>query len=118
SFTSPMSKLKILFSTAIVTFAFLLSSCSEGTAPESSGPQQALNQWFDIKYEELLQTSPLQLTYQGRKDHYGKIDDLSEAAEDEQLAWYEASVNELKAQYNYDELSLDEKASYDLWVYQ
>src|SRR5690606_28225268 len=68
--------------------------------------------------EEILQTSPLQLTYQGRKDHYGEIDDMSEAAEDKQLAWYEASVNELKEKFNYDELSPEEKASYDLWVYQ
>ena len=114
-----MCKIRILLSAAILAFAMLATSCSEGTTPESTGSQtQSLNQWFDIKYEELLQTSPLQLTYQGRKDHYGKIDDLSEAAEDEQLAWYEATVNELKEQYNYNDLSPDEKASYDLWIYQ
>lgn len=104
---------------SIWAFAFLLFSCSESTTTETTEDQsEALNLWFDVKYEELLQTSPLRLTYQGRKDHYGKIDDLSEAAEDKQLAWYEASVNELKEKFDYEALSADEKASYDLWVYQ
>lgn len=43
---------------------------------------------------------------------------MSEAAEDSLLAWYETSVGELKEKFVYNDLSADEKASYDLWVYQ
>src|SRR5690606_27354030 len=109
----------IIFVCSVSLFTLLYSSCSDGTRPESSQEQtESINQWFDLKYEEVLQTSPLQLTYQGRKDHYGEIDDMSEAAEDKLLAWYATSVDELKEKFTYDELSADEKASYDLWVYQ
>ena len=62
--------------------------------------------------------SPLQLTTQGRKDHYGKIDDMSEAAEDKRLAWMEASVKEMKEKFAFDQLSPDAKVSYELWEYQ
>lgn len=77
-----------------------------------------VNAWFDAKYEEFLQMSPLQMTTQGRKDRYGEIDDMSEAAEDQRLAWMEASVKELKEKFAYDQLSPESKVSYDLWEYQ
>ncbi|MDQ3535077.1 MAG: DUF885 domain-containing protein [Bacteroidota bacterium] len=114
-----MPHLKFFFSnTILLIFGFLFSSCSDATTAERTVDQSAaLNEWFDIKYEELLQTSPLQLTYLGRKDHYDKIDDFSEEAEDKQLAWYEASMQELKDNFDYDALDADEQASYDLWIY-
>ena len=77
-----------------------------------------LNQWFETKYEEQLQMSPLQMTFLGRKDKQDQIDDLTEAAEDQQLAWLAASVQELKAQFDYDKLDVEAKTSYDLWIYQ
>ena len=77
-----------------------------------------LKEWFDIKYEEKLQRSPVDLTLLGRKDHYDKLDDFSEEAQDELLDWYEASVAELTEKFDYDELTQDEQISYDLWMHQ
>ncbi|MGK0212161.1 MAG: hypothetical protein ACI9D4_002503 [Polaribacter sp.] len=106
--------------TISVSLVFLfLSSCKEAFKDEAVVNQtESLNKWFDDKYEELLQMSPLGLTAQGRKDHYDKIDDLSKEAEDNQLAWYTATTNELEETFDYDTLNDQDKTSYDLWVYQ
>jgi len=113
-----MKKL-ITTSTAIVLsmVVLFLSSCKEEPKPEIDQTVE-LNKWFDAKYEELLQMSPLGLTAQGRKDHYDKIDDLSKAAEERELAWYTKNTNELKEKFDYDKLNDADKTSYDLWVYQ
>ncbi|MDP5060922.1 MAG: DUF885 domain-containing protein [Maribacter sp.] len=113
--------MKKIISTSIATsfsIAFLLlSSCKEEPKVEVD-QTVALNKWFDDKYEEQLQMSPLGLTAQGRKDQYDKIDDLSKAAEEKELAWYTETTNELKEKFDYDKLNDADKTSYDLWVYQ
>ena len=111
---------KLITSGIAITFsiAFLiLSSCKEEEKPKVDQTAE-LNNWFDEKYEEHLQTSPLELTSQGRKDQYDKIDDLSKEAEDKELAWYEETTKELKEKFDYDSLNESDQASYDLWVYQ
>lgn len=77
-----------------------------------------LNAWFEVKYEEELMMSPISLTFQGRKERYGEIDDMSEANEDKQLEWKRNSVAQMKANFDYDALTDDAKLSYDLWEYQ
>ena len=113
--------MKKIISTSIATSFFiaflLLSSCKEEPKVEVD-QTVALNRWFDDKYEEQLQMSPLALTAQGRKDQYDKIDDLSKAAEEKELAWYTETTNELKEKFDYDKLNDADKTSYDLWVYQ
>ena len=99
----------------LLSLSFILS-CKE-TVPEPIADSE-INAWFDAKYEELLQMSPLQLTTQGRKDRYDQIDDMSEAAEDQRLAWMEASVKEMKEKFPAERLSPQAKVSYDLWEYQ
>ena len=79
---------------------------------------ERLNQWFETKYEEQLQMSPLQMTFLGRKDKQDQIDDVTEEAEDKQLAWGAATVEELKSQFDYNKLDTEAKTSYDLWIYQ
>ena len=107
----------IILSFSLV-FLFI-SSCKETPKEEVVVNQtEALNKWFDDKYEESLQMSPLGLTAQGRKDHYDKIDDLSKEAEDEQLAWYTEATKELEETFDYDSLNDQDKTSYDLWVFQ
>jgi uncharacterized protein (DUF885 family) len=95
---------------------FLFFACAK---PEPTAiPDSEINGWFDEQYEQLLQMSPLELTAQGRKDRYGEIDDLSEAAEDQRLAWMENSVREMKERFDFDRLSAEAKVSYELWEYQ
>ena len=79
---------------------------------------QRLNEWFETKFEEQLQFSPLQMSFMGRKDKYDEVDDGSEAAEDEQFAWREQTVKEMQAEFDYDKLSPEAKMSYDIWMYQ
>jgi uncharacterized protein (DUF885 family) len=77
-----------------------------------------LNQWFATKYEEQLQSSPIMLTFLGRKEKYDQINDMSVAFEKKQLAWQAASVGELKSNFDYNKLTAEAKISYDIWVYQ
>lgn len=108
-------KQKLHLATLLVAFSILLG-CSK---PEPKIIEDSeINAWFDTEYEELLQMSPLQLTTQGRKDRYGEIDDMSEAAEDKRLAWMEESVKEMESKFDYNLLSPQAKISYDLWKYQ
>ncbi|TVZ15655.1 DUF885 domain-containing protein [Maribacter sp. MAR_2009_72] len=100
-----------------LTALLMVSSCKEEEKPIIDQTAE-LNQWFDDKYEERLQMSPLALTAQGRKDQYDKIDDLSKAAEENELAWMAASTKELHEKFDYDILSDADRTSYDLWTYQ
>jgi len=94
----------------------VLISCEKSTVPEDQTSE--INSWFDQEYEELLQMSPLQLTAQGRKDHYGEIDDMSEQAEKKTLDWMEASVKEMKEKFSLDQIDHEASLSYRLWEYQ
>ncbi len=109
--------MRLLLYSLITSLAFLFASCGDSDKTEENVSEQ-LNVWFDAKYEEQLQRNPMQLTTLGRKDNYDKINDMSEAAEDFELAWYEETVNELQSKFNYDDLNADDKISYDLWMYQ
>lgn len=87
---------------------------------ESAAQSQSeeLNEWFEQHFEMELMMSPMSLTSLGRKDRYGEIDDMSEAAEIKQLEWKRNTVIEMKDGFDYEELSDDAKLSYDLWEYQ
>ncbi|WP_100643830.1 DUF885 domain-containing protein [Alteromonas facilis] len=93
------------------------AAATEATAAATQTESERLNQWFETKYEEQLMQSPLTLTSLGRKERYGEIDDMSEAADEERYNWLKTSVEELKSQFDYDALSADAKISYDIWVY-
>ena len=88
-------------------------------AAESQQDETArLNAWFDAKYEEQLRFSPIQLTFLGRKELNDQIDDMSEAGYRERLAWLEASVQEMEAKFDYDNLDPGAQLSWDLWKKQ
>ena len=78
---------------------------------------ERLNAWFDATYEEGLQRSPMRMTMLGRKDAYDRIDDMSEAAEDERMAWMREKAEELRG-FDRDALTEEAATSYDLWLYQ
>ncbi len=76
-----------------------------------------LTAWFDKKYVESLEFSPLNKTMLGIRDaSYGEIDDMSLAAEDAVREWRRKSVDEMKASFVYEKLTDDAKLSWDLWV--
>ena len=49
------------------------------TAEQVDRETARLNEWFDARYEEQLDFSPLTKTRLGRKDDYDRIDDFSES---------------------------------------
>ena len=110
----------------VALMALALLGCEQKqAAPENSESDTAvvseterLNAWLEQQYEEELMQSPLALTFQGRKERYGEIDDLSESAEDEALEWKLDSVKRMQEQFDYDALDDVAKLSYDLWAYQ
>lgn len=117
--------------TALSLLALALAACSPSTVPSSAaGPatpadtaavqdeSRRLNAWFERQYEELLQFSPIQLTYLGRKELYDQLDDLSEDGLRRQLAWREASVREMESSFDHDLLDPEARLSWALWKKQ
>ncbi len=117
-----------MFRTAVSALAlmFVVGACAPNPATDPAkaaavSPEELskeLNTWFDAKYEEQLQFSPIQMTFLGRKDKNDQIDCFTFACADEQLAWMNAATEEMKAKFPYDQLSPTDQDSYDLWVYQ
>ena len=91
---------------------------SVAAVAEQKAESARLNEWFEAKYEEEIMMSPIGLTFLGRKERYGEIDDLSVAAQDKQLEWKRQSVEEMTSSFDYAKLTDDAKLSYDLWKYQ
>jgi uncharacterized protein (DUF885 family) len=94
------------------------TTTAPATAADIERETARLNEWLDARYEEELAFSPMEKTFQGRKDDYDKLDDVSEAAEDTQLEWRRGTADELRNMFNYDALTPEAQISYDLWVYQ
>ncbi len=112
-----------------LALALSLGACSRDAAqPQPQNPvasaeaiqaeTERLNAWFETKYEELLQFSPMGLSVLGRKDKYDQVDDLSEEGMRRQLAWREATVKEMEDQFDYTRLDPEAQLSWDLWKKQ
>ncbi|SIO16409.1 DUF885 domain-containing protein [Algoriphagus halophilus] len=101
---------------SLIITCLLLAGCETNNVPLDQSEE--INAWFDEEYEELLQMSPLQLTAQGRKDHYSEIDDMSEEAEKKTLEWLKKSVEEMHEQFSFDQLNKEAQLSWKLWEYQ
>ena len=114
------------FRPAPVPFALMLTLASgacRGAAPPEAGRQAdiaaesaRLTAYLDAEYEKELALSPEDLTSQGRKEQYDKLDDRSEAAQDRVLAWRRTSVADMKSTFDYASLDDDAKTSYDIWA--
>ena len=90
----------------------------EVTAEMVEAETKRINEWFEAKFEEQLQFSPMRMSFMGRKDKYDQVDDASEEAEDEQLEWQRQSVLEMEREFDYAKLSEEAKISFDIWKYQ
>ena len=105
-------------STTTISPKHLTQDPLDPSTEEIAAETKRLNEWFEEKYEEEVQESPIQLTFLGRDERQGELDDFSEAALDAQLERSRANLEELKANFDYAKLSMDAKVSYDIWVYQ
>lgn len=115
-----MKKRFTLLALPFLMVTLLFAGCKSSTEEKEVKADQSneLNEWFDTKYEEKLQKSPLQLTMLGRKDRYDQLDDMSLKAEEELFQWTEASVKELEETFDYESLIPEDQISYDLWMYE
>jgi uncharacterized protein (DUF885 family) len=106
----------------------LVAGCSNGEPPRANTPAATtervaletarLDEWFEARFEEQLDFSPIRKTTLGRKDDYDRIDDFSESAQDVQLEWLRGTVRDLEASFDYALLTPEGKISHDLWTYQ
>ena len=118
-----------------ITAAIALTACQPNTTSSTSSENtsqapataveqavmtesEKLNQWFDEKYEQSLQMSPLMMTFLGRKDKYGEFNTMSRDEQVKQLTWQAANIEEMKATFDYSKLDQEAKTSYDLSIYQ
>ncbi|MGO1540105.1 MAG: DUF885 domain-containing protein [Luteimonas sp.] len=109
-----------------LAIALALAACSPQPADPaaSSTVQQAedesarLNAWFEEQYEAFLQFSPTMLTFQGSKELYDQLDDVSDEGLRERLDWMAASVAEMESGFDYDSLDDDARLSWDIWKRQ
>ncbi len=86
-------------------------------AQNTESQAQRLNRWFNEKFEQQLQSSPLLMTQFGRRDKYSQVDLLTEKEDEDRLEWMAGTVKELREKFNYNLLDEESQTSYDLWVY-
>lgn len=79
---------------------------------------ECLNAWFDEKFEEELSFSPQRQTGLGRKTDYDKIDDYSVEGMQKLADWWQQSLAEMEANFDYAELSSDAQLSYDMFAWR
>ena len=101
-------------------FAVSLVACSASDAPkiDKVEPQtEEINEWFEARYQEELAKSPMTQTYFGMKNGLDKLDDVSQAALDEEYALGQKSVADMREKFNLANLDRQGKISYRLFEY-
>jgi uncharacterized protein (DUF885 family) len=88
------------------------------TAEQVREESQRVNAWFDAQYEEWMRFSPVMLTFYGSKELNDQLDDASEEGMRKRLAWLQASVAKMEADFDYDRLDDDTRLSWELWKRQ
>ena len=78
---------------------------------------QALNDWFQARYEDELARSPMTQTYLGIKDNQDKLDDASQLADDESAALSKAWLEDMRRQFDVDRLDKQTALSYRLYEF-
>lgn len=78
---------------------------------------ERFNRWLDDEFATEMDFSPLAKTRTGDKSGLDQLDDVSEAALDQQLQWRRDSVARMQAQFDRDALDAQGQLSWDLWQY-
>ncbi len=111
----------LLASAALATPQLALSQTtpSQPVAARCETTQtECLNIWFDAKFEEELKFSPMRQTALGRTTDYDKLDDYSVDGMMKESAWWQQSLAEMKASFDYDALSDEAKLSWDMFAFR
>ena len=109
--------------TSVLSTSLLLSACSPGSNKAPSKTEmvekhsQALNDWFQARYEDELARSPMTQTYLGIKDNQDKLDDASQLADDETAALAQSRLVEMRRDFDIDRLDKQTALSYRLFEF-
>jgi uncharacterized protein (DUF885 family) len=95
--------------------AAALSACATAAAPPAADETAAFNAFLEEAFEVYLDTHPQLATSLGDRRNYGRWDDPSDAAEDEDLRLYEASVAEMRARFSPERFGADAKLSWRMY---
>ncbi len=110
----------LLATVALATpqFAYGQSATAPTAATCTSTQTECLNAWFDAKFEEELTFSPIRQTSLGMKTDYEKLDDYSVAGMKAEADWWQQSLAEMQATFDYDALSDEAKLSWDMFAFR
>ena len=113
-----------------IAAVLLLAACTSPTPP---GAQESevltvtdvtvdesarLNDWFEVKFQEMVARSPMTQTYLGIKHNYGQWDDASDAHALGDLELQRATVAEMKESFDFEKLDPQAKLSWRLAEYE
>ena len=79
---------------------------------------ECLAAFFEEKWQEELARSPITQTGLGLKTSYDQLDDFSLEATEAEIAWWQDAAAQMEASFDYDELSEDDKLSYDMFKWR
>ncbi len=85
------------------------------TAEEIKSESARLNAFFAEVFERDVKRSPIFQTYLGRKDDYDKLDDISEARQDEDIALVRQDLDRLHKEFDVAKLDADATLSYKIF---
>ena len=116
-------KKTILLATAFFSLSLspLLTSCLDSGADIPDRQElikiesQRLNEWFGTRYEEQLARSPMSRTYLGMSDGLDQLDDISQIAQDEEIALAKDWLIEMRRDFDIDRLDAQGRLSFRLF---
>lgn len=79
---------------------------------------ERLNAWFETKYNEALSRSPMTATFLGSRENYDKWNNVSDAAQREELEIKRANIAEMREQFDPATLTDQGQLSFRLAEYQ
>ncbi len=104
--------------TGCVTANAEMANANIATIECTQTQDECINAWFDDRFAELLAFSPILQTGLGLKSDYDKIDDMSVAGMEAERAWWQSTLAEMEANFDYAALSDEAKTSWDMWTFR
>ncbi len=113
-------KISFKIGVAAVMAGLMLPATSAGAAAPVSAATASedarLTAFLDAEFAEWVKQQPQLATRLGIKAGGDRWNDISEAAAAQQLAWRNASVARMKAQFDREKLSPEARVNYDIWA--
>ena len=112
--------MKQIISTSIVAMiaALAVPACiAQAQAPAAAASEDArLTAFLDAEFADYVKQQPQLATRLGMKQGADRWNDISDAAAAAEVAWRQASVARMKAQFDRAKLSAEAQVNYDIWA--